>query len=247
MSQTRDENVVETRVVGDVEYRLIVEQDEDPGCPWEEFDMLGTLVTWHRRMSIGHEQPEISADDWLACLVGVDEDSYYEWWRLRTPKSGVSFQDALNRKIDRELDAKGIVILPVYAYEHGGITISTGSFSCPWDSGQLGYIYTTKEKILESYGREKGTRLRPNDKNNARKVLEAEVKMSDQYLTGDVWCWRIESRVVPVLQSQTWSEADWQMLESCYGIYGYNDTVEDGRETLTMAIEIDVNCASSAQ
>ena len=242
MSIQANNNVVETQVVGEVEYRLIVEQDDMPMCPWEDFDMLGTLVTWHSRRSIGHEQPKVSADEWLLILAGIDEDGYHEWWGARTPKSGVSFQDALNRKIDRELDAKGIVLLPVYAYEHGGITISTGSFSCSWDSGQLGYIYTTREKIVESYGRGKGARLRQNDKKNARKVLEAEIETVDQYLTGDVWCWRIESRAVPVLQSQTSeNETGWQLIESCYGCYGHGYTVDEGKATLTRAIEIDAN------
>ena len=34
-----------------------------------------------------------------------------------------------------------IVYLPIYAYEHGGITISTAPYSCRWDSGQVGVIY----------------------------------------------------------------------------------------------------------
>lgn len=36
-------------------------------------------------------------------------------------------------------------IMPVYAYVHSGVTISTSGFSCPWDSGQFGYAYITKD------------------------------------------------------------------------------------------------------
>jgi hypothetical protein len=47
------------------------------------------------------------------------------------------------------------LVLPVYMYEHGGVAFSTSSFSCPWDSGQLGYMYTTHKKVKEHFGNEK--------------------------------------------------------------------------------------------
>lgn len=40
-------------------------------------------------------------------------------------------------------DAKTIV--PLYAYEHGDITVSTSKFTCPWDSGQVGWIISKNE------------------------------------------------------------------------------------------------------
>ena len=44
------------------------------------------------------------------------------------------------------------VILPLYLYDHGGITMSTGAFSCPWDSGRVGWIYAEKKKLIEETG-----------------------------------------------------------------------------------------------
>lgn len=230
------ENVVETMIVGNMEFRLVVELDDDPICPWEDWETLGTLVTWHRRLAIGHEQPRLESKEWLLKLAGVDEDRYYTWWTARKRKLGVggNWSEALNDKISRELDYNGVVILPVYAYEHGGITISTGSFNCPWDSGQFGYIYATKEKILSDFGKE-GRRLGSEDKDRTREILEAEVKIFDQYLTGDVWYWKVESRTIPEERPQT-SEDDedieWDLIESCHGIYGYDDAVIDGKAEL---------------
>ena len=40
--------------------------------------------------------------------------------------------------------------LPIYAYEHGNITINTKPFFCPWDSGKVGYIYITRENTEEN-------------------------------------------------------------------------------------------------
>ena len=30
--------------------------------------------------------------------------------------------------------------------------MSTGPFSCPWDSGQVGFIYVEKKKVKEEWG-----------------------------------------------------------------------------------------------
>src|SRR5580692_11428356 len=46
---------------------------------------------------------------------------------------------------------KGSVVLPLYLYDHGGITMSTGPFLCPWDSGQVGYIVATPEAIRKEF------------------------------------------------------------------------------------------------
>jgi len=45
------------------------------------------------------------------------------------------------------------VILPLYLYDHGGITMSTNPFSCPWDDGgQVGWIYASKQKFIDETG-----------------------------------------------------------------------------------------------
>ena len=47
---------------------------------------------------------------------------------------------------------KDVVILPLYLYDHSGITINTTGFSCRWDSGQVGFIYVTHEEIRKEFG-----------------------------------------------------------------------------------------------
>lgn len=44
------------------------------------------------------------------------------------------------------------VILPLFLYDHSGITMSTSVFSCPWDSGQVGWIYASKQKFIDETG-----------------------------------------------------------------------------------------------
>lgn len=81
------------------------------------------------------------------------------------------------------------VYLPIFAYEHGGITIRTGAFDCPWDSGQVGYIFVTREKILNWY---QAKRLTQSIRVKALRTLNHEIIHQDQWLTGDIWRYEIE-------------------------------------------------------
>ena len=84
-------------------------------------------------------------------------------------KHGLSIEEA------KELSAQEDVIsLPLYLYDHSGITMSTTPFSCPWDSGQVGFIYAKKNAEGLS-------------DDSIRETLEAEVKEYDSYLTGEVY------------------------------------------------------------
>ena len=111
------------------------------------------------------------------------------------------------------LERKGIVYLPLYLYDHGGITMSCGSFSCPWDSGQVGYIYTDKKTILETvckFENNKGNFVKVTERNwkeCAYKEMENEVKTYDLYLVGDCYGYIVEEQ-----EDDEWNETD-----SCWG------------------------------
>lgn len=75
-----------------------------------------------------------------------------------------------------------VVILPVYMYEHSGIAISTESFHCRWDSGQIGYIYATKKDVLNEYGE-----VNEEVINKVTGILKEEVNIYDKYLNGEVY------------------------------------------------------------
>lgn len=47
---------------------------------------------------------------------------------------------------------KYVEILPLYLYDHSGITMSTTSFNDRWDSGQVGYIYASREDFINNTG-----------------------------------------------------------------------------------------------
>ena len=134
------------------EYRLRISYDMFPPNPREEWENLGIMLCGHRKYNLGDEQ-----------LKAADFDSWAD----------------VEAYIREELG--GIEVMPLYLYDHGGITISTKPFSDPWDSGQVGYIFTTAEQ-LEKFGT-------PRDK--VRDALLSEVKTYDAYLRGDVYQWTI--------------------------------------------------------
>ena len=99
---------------------------------------------------------------------------------------------------------KDAVVLPLYLYDHSGITMNTTGFSCPWDSGQVGWIYVTAEDVCEEYGE---TSVTPERRKHVEEMLRCEVAVYDYYLTGEVYGFVIET-------------ADDDKLDSCWGFYG---------------------------
>ena len=72
----------------------------------------------------------------------------------------------------------------LYLYDHSGITMSIKPFSCKWDSGQVGFIYVTPEMIKKEFNI---TEITEEIIEKVYNILDSEVKIYDQYLTGEVY------------------------------------------------------------
>lgn len=110
-----------------------------------------------------------------------------------------------------------IVWLPLYLLDHSGLSISTGSFGDPWDSGQVGWIYMARETFLAETGWDE--QLWPD---KAIEMMQGSVKTYDQYLTGDVYGFTVYENT-GTEEKPSWDETD----NSCWGFYG-NDIKENG-------------------
>jgi hypothetical protein len=119
-----------------------------------------------------------------------DPDSFMEWWKKQ----------------------KGI-LLPLYLYDHSGITMSTSNARYPfndrWDSGQVGWTYITNEKIRKEYSAKK---ISKKLRERVAQYLINEVETYDQYLTGDVYGFKL---IVEKEECQVFED-------SCWGFYGSN-------------------------
>lgn len=157
---------------------IFIEPDTDPENPRTP-DMLGTMVCFHGRYNLGDDHD-------------IKHGDFISW-------------DRMMEHLRRVLGATHV--LPLFLLDHSGITMNTTGFSCPWDSGQVGFIYATAETIAET-----GVRAE-----EVEEQLRAEVKIYDQYISGDVWEYVIK-------------DEDGNDLESCCGFYGRESAEEAAKE-----------------
>jgi hypothetical protein len=167
-----------------------------------DWSNIGTMMCNHSRYRLG--DTEKTGEEWdsyayenleilPAILAGFNED--YNWSREEYTKELKKYA----KKADKEW-----IILPLYLYDHSGITMNTTGFSCRWDSGQVGYIYVSKKRAMTELG------LKTFGKRGYEKTVKAlrqEVETYDQYLTGDVHGFHLETK-------------DGDVIDSCWGFYG---------------------------
>lgn len=168
---------------------LVIEQDNDPENP-REWDTLGKMVCFHKRYNLGDEHDLNSVD--------------FGTW------------DDMETHLYEKMGA--CLVLPLYLYDHSGITISTAPFSCPWDSGQIGFIYATKDEMKKDFGK-----IPISDAMKAmEKILNSEVELYDLYLCGEVYRYTMFK-----VQTCDLGYEHRISMDSCWGFYG-SDPEENG-------------------
>lgn len=165
-------------------------------------------------ITVGDKTVEIVSDD-------MNSDSPREWDNMGTilycsDRYGLGDKNVSSEEIKETAKRDDIEHLPVYAYIHSGITISTGPFSCQFDSGQCGIIFVTHEDIIKEYGE-----LTEETKEKARQCLQGEIETFDQYLRGDIYGY-------VVLDNEGYGTDD-----SCYGFYGLECAMDEARAAIS--------------
>lgn len=125
--------------------------------------------------------------------------------------------DEIVKAVQKIIEDGGVVI-KCYLMDHGGISMSTTPFSCPWDSGQVGFIWISAKRMKDDYGE-----LNDAVRETVAAVLESEVKTYDQYLRGD--CYGFE--LVEYTTCRCCEEEKEEVVDSCWGFYG-TDIEENG-------------------
>lgn len=154
---------------------LEIHRDYCPRDPREN-DNLGTMVCFHKRYAIGDKHD-------------YNPHDFRSWEEVKSA-------------IEKDNDVA--VILPVYMYDHSGIALATTPFHCPWDSGQVGWIYATKEKIRQWFNVKKVT---AKIKENAAEILRKEVEVYSNYINGDVYGFVLKNK-------------NGDVIDSVWGFYG---------------------------
>lgn len=141
------------------------------------------------------------------------------------------FEDlnSLVEQLERDkINGDDYVSSPLFLMDHSGLSISIHDFHDCWDSGLVGIVYVKKSELISN-----GIDIKDDWEAEARKIISAEVSLYDQYLSGDVYGFRLFK-----LCNNEWEEVD-----SCWGFYG-SDIRENGMlDQLSSDMEV-LNCES---
>ena len=177
-------------------YTVKIKQDTDPLNPRADYDNLAVMSCTYPNYNLGDNEPDLSPEELHAILLWQDgqkeEAIQYCHYNLDEDEA---------RQWLKEQDR--IFALPLYLYDHSGISISTGRI-CTWDSSAIGYIYLTAARARSEM------QWKLLTKGRIKKLYEymnGEIETYDQYLTGDVHGY--------IIEDQNGDE-----VESCWGFFG---------------------------
>ena len=128
-----------------------------------------------------------------------DTENPIEHWDCNV--GTVALIDKYRHLGNEEYDGVGedYIALPVYLYDHSGISVSTSPFNCQWDSGRVGAIYVDPKDYPEV------------TEDLLKKMMEETIEVLNQYVSGQVYYFSVKDK---------WGEE----IDSCGGIYA---TVEE--------------------
>lgn len=125
-------------------------------------------------------------------------------------------------EIEAILNSPDNIALPLYAYIHSGIILSTNEFNCPWDSGQIGCIFTSKENIKKNFNIK---RLTNKMVEKTKEYLKEEISIYNHYLSGEVYGYIINN-------------SDGTEINSCYGYYDAKLAETAAKEELAYLMQV---------
>ena len=176
--------------------KIYSDSDADSPRAW---DNLGTMVCGHTRYNLGDDNSFASAREFLIDLLDLTDEYDLDIETLEQRARAIA------------------VILPLYLYDHSGLAMNTTGFHCPWDSGQVGYIYATLEDIRAECG---VARVSAKRRMQVADHLRQEVAIYHDYLAGNVYGYLVEQ--------------DGDEIDSCWGFIGDFDgyVLEQAREAV---------------
>ena len=179
-------------------YALMVQPDDILISPREVDEHFGTMVCFHPRYALGDHHNHMDKDDFLREMyldtVGHDEAGMKRYERMvnivssRFRHGPKTEERAIDEAMQKVISEK-YLMLPLYLYDHSGLAMSTESFSgraphAEWDSGQVGWIYVSKEDALKEFDADKMTGA---IRQKADALMRSEVAAYDSYLRGECY------------------------------------------------------------
>lgn len=173
-------------------------------CDPRDWDCLGTIVGWDRDVRLGKKQIKEQYQVELVLLDILDDAmnlSYEQYDNVMEYATAEVLMNAIKKHTKA-------VVLPIYVYNHSGISISTSSNKyrmfdgAGWDWGISGMIYADESTIKKEYG---GDKVTDEMRTKAIEVLNGEIKTLNMYFQDEVYWFSVK-------------EYD-EMVDSCGGIF----------------------------
>lgn len=175
-------------------YELKVVQEDSTESPRTSWDNVTTMICFHKRYDLGDEHNYKSSD--------------FEGW------------EEMKEQICKDYNV--FMILPVYLYDHSGITISTSSFGCQWDSGQVGWIFIEEKNWISMMGEDM-------DRSDERleRIIDNDIDTYDKYLRGEVYRYEIYE-----VETCNLGHEHKSYVEGCGGYYDEEDCESEGQSII---------------
>ena len=123
-------------------------------------------------------------------------------------------------EIEEIIERDDVIFLPVYGYIHSNVRLNTTGFSCPWDSGQCGIIWCTKERAIQEWGNKVCTKTVVE---KAKVYLKNEIETYSAYLAGEVVGYMVR-------------DPEGNAIDSCWGLYpegnSYNHAISEAKSSI---------------
>ena len=197
-------------------FRLVIDIDEHPEDP-RSWDNIGTMLCCNNDYRLGDCNSNEETEEQLAAICrkyGKSDEEIDE----------MTFGDEIRFILDQD----NICGLPLWLYDHSGISISTGVVDS-WDSSFVGLIFVEKDFYLAQIC------LKDEEgwKEKAKKTLEREIEVYDAYLTGEVFSYTLYEPITVTKTNckgeviSTYTDWEDEVFDSLFGLYDLTlETVE---------------------
>lgn len=201
-------------------YALMVQPDDILISPREVDEHFGTMVCFHPRYALGDNHNYVDKDDFLREMylktVGNDERGMerYDHMINMVWSRKMTGPNPDPRAVDNTIMnvvSKKFLMLPLYLLDHSGLAMKTTSFNDPWDSGQVGWIYVSKEAALKEFG---GDKMTGAVRQSAEDLMRSEVAAYDCYLRGECYGFELYK--------------NGELTDSCWGFMGDLEEAKKG-------------------
>lgn len=176
--------------------RLVIEQDEmaeDPRC----WDNMGTMLCIYPHYNLGDCNSNRETMEQLTEIC------------RKYGKSDEEFDEmSLGEVVRFILEQEDVCGLPLYVYEHSGISISTGKID-KFDSSFAGVIFIEKETFFAQTCKKDDC----DWKKEAEEILRGEIETYSDYLEDNVYSWLLYEPVVIIKQNMKGDELSRHTVE----------------------------------